>query len=103
MRKLKQIKVKICGYYLWKDVDPGLALNQVINDKTVLKNEDELLQYMSDLMAKPFDENFPMWEMRFMYLTDEDKSVAMFKTHHSFTDGLGMISLMSCFDDDQFT
>ena len=74
VRKLRQSKVKTLGYYLWKDIDPEIALKQVIDDPKSVKSEEELLEYVNQLLAIPFNKEVPLWEIRIIDITDENAS-----------------------------
>ena len=74
VRKLRQSKVKTLGYYLWKDIDPEIALKQVIDDPKSVKSEEELLEYVNQLLAIPFNKEVPLWEIRIIDITDENTS-----------------------------
>ena len=74
VRKLRQSKVKTLGYYLWKDIDPEIALKQVIDDPKSVKSEEELLEYVNQLLAIPFSKEVPLWEIRIIDITDENTS-----------------------------
>ena len=74
VRKLRQSKVKTLGYYLWKDIDPEIALKQVIDDPKSVKSEEELLEYVNQLLSIPFNKEVPLWEIRIIDITDENAS-----------------------------
>ena len=74
VRKLRQSKVKTLGYYLWKDIDPEIALKQVIDDPKSVKSEEELLEYVNQLLSIPFNKEVPLWEIRIIDITDENTS-----------------------------
>lgn len=100
---MRQTKVKKFGYYLWKDIDAEKAMNQVKFDESKFDTEQEFANYLSDLLAIKFEEGTPLWEIRQLRGFDPDTSIIVIKCHHSLTDGLGMISLVSCLDDEQFS
>ena len=74
VRKLRQSKIKTLGYYLWKDIDPEIALKQVIDDPKSVKSEEELLEYVNQLLSIPFNKEVPLWEIRIIDITDENTS-----------------------------
>lgn len=44
----------------------------------------------------------PLWEYRLLEDFTEDTSILFIRMHHSFTDGIGYVSLMSCINDEKY-
>ena len=103
VRKTRQIQTKMLGYYFWKDVGVEKAMDQVKYDPTKFDSEKEFVAHLNCLLAMPFDKDTPLWEIRLFEGFDSNTSLFTIKCSHSFTDGLGVISMTSCIEDDQFT
>lgn len=48
----------------------------------------------------PYDK--PLWEMYLLENYSENESIVFVRMHHSFTDGVGYVSLMSCINDEKY-
>ena len=53
-------------------------------------------------MQTVFPEDKPLWEFQLYEDYTETTSMVFMKMHHSFTDGIGFVCLMSCLNDEQF-
>ena len=102
IRKLRQIQISSYGIKLWKDIDPKEAIKQLIKCDDIIKTQNDCINYSNKLMQEYMDYSKPLWEFHLVESYTEDLSVVIFRMHHSFSDGVGFVSLMSCINDDQF-
>ena len=102
IRKLSQIRTYLCGVYYWKDIDREVARKQIIRCTKKLNNEQEVLQYVSEMLSQDMPVDKPLWEFHILEDYTKDTSIVIPKLHHSFTDGIGYISLMSCLTDNKY-
>ena len=102
LRKLRQIRKRILGVYYWKDVDANLAKQQIIKCKEKLTNENQVRDYLSNLISEDMDIKLPPWEFYLIEDYSQKSSMLITRMHHSFTDGAGFVSLMSFLNDEKF-
>lgn len=103
VRKLRFKLVKIIGYFLWKEVNICEAMDQIFVDNKVLKNHEEVTNYICELNSKKLDRSKPLWEIRFIENYSATTSLIIYIMHHSVIDGVGVGCLMSAVNDNQFT
>ena len=101
--KLRKVLIKRLGFYLWKDVDMSLAIDQILKDDTVLKSHDEIVDYICKINSQKLDRSRPLWQFRVVENYTNSTSLIIYKIHHSVLDGVGLASLMSAINDEQFT
>lgn len=87
---------------MWKDIDIELAKKQIIHDHTVLKNDQDCINYTQKIVNEHMDRNKPLWEFHLIENYSDKTSMVVIKMHHAFTDGIGYASLMSFINDSQF-
>ena len=49
------------------------------------------------------DYSKPLWECHVIENYSDDTSAVIFRIHHSLSDGVGIVSMMSCVNDDKFS
>ena len=62
----------------------------------------EVLQYWSELINGNMSLDKPLWEFHVIEDYTKDTSMVLARFHHSFTDGIGFISLMSWLNDNKY-
>ena len=102
IRKLSQVRENICGIYLWRDIDKEVARKQIKRWTKKLSNEKEVIQYWSEIANGLMPLDKPLWEFFIVEDYTNDTSVVMARFHHSFTDGVGFVSLMSWLNDNKY-
>lgn len=102
IRKLSQVKVHHLGIGFWKDTNFDVAKAQIMKCKENIKTDEQCVEHINKLVNErmPFDR--PLWEMHLLENYSEDSSVLFMRMHHSFTDAMGFVSMMSFLNDDQF-
>ena len=95
IRKMSQIRVNILGVYFWKDISKNIAENQIMRIKQNLNTDEDVVSYLNQITDQNMDVNRPLWEIRILENYTETTSIVMTRLHHSFTDGLGFVSLIS--------
>jgi WS/DGAT/MGAT family acyltransferase len=84
------------GPPVWR-TDPHFALSYHLRRMHVGPNGsmDDLLALVQTLAIAPFDRTRPLWEGTLIEGLDGGRAAYLLKLHHSLTDGLGAIQLMS--------
>ena len=96
------VLVEKLGFKFWKDIHPDKALEQVIKCTKPIKSSEEWMEYACEIMQEYMDFSRPLWEFHLVEDFSEDLSAVIVRMHHSFTDGIGFVSMMSWLNDDQF-
>lgn len=80
----------------WSGV-ADFALDEHLRMATLEPGSDEadLLRFCEDLMADPLDLSRPPWEAVIVTGLKSGRAAYLFRFHHSLTDGLGLIQLMT--------
>ena len=103
IRKASMVQIVKFGFKLWKDIDKEVTINQVIEWKESFKTKYELLEYINNLWNEDMDYTKPLWEFRFVENYTNDSSIIIVRYHHSFCDGIGFATILSCLNDNQFS
>ena len=103
IRKLRQILVQRLGFFLWKDIDMCDAMDQIKKVDLKLNGHEEIVNYICKLNDERLDRNRPIWEFRVIEDHTEDKSLIIYRIHHTVLDGVGFGCLMSTVNDNQFS
>ncbi|CAI2367841.1 unnamed protein product [Moneuplotes crassus] len=100
VRKLRQVPVTFLGVQLWKDVTPEVALEQfrIIDNK--FESDDDVIKPCNEWAKTNISMDKPQWELQFKEDHTETTSLLFLKCHHSFTDGVGIITLFALLNDD---
>lgn len=100
---MRRVPVHALGIYLWKDVDVETAKTRIIKDDKELNSEKDVIEYSEKLINEELSRDAPMFEFRVVEDYTEDSSVIFYRSHHTFCDGVGISSLFSILNDDQFS
>ena len=102
IRKLRQIQISRFGIKFWKDIDPKIAKNQLIKCEENIKTQEDWINYSNRLMQEYMDYSKPLWEFHLVENYSGDLSAVIVRMHHSFTDGVGFVAMMSWVNDDKY-
>lgn len=103
--KIPKLRAKIfgiCGFYLWQEIDPAVAMKQVKICEEKIRDEDSLTKYCEKQLARKLDRSSPPWEIHFIEEFEKDTCVMVMLIQHSVCDATGFVSLMSALLDNQF-
>ena len=87
----------------FKCIDPKIAKNQFMKWKENIKTRDDYINYSKILIREHMDYSKPLWEFHVIENYSDDMSDVIFRMHHSLSDGVGFVSMMSCVNDDKFS
>ena len=87
---------------MWKDIDEDIAIKQVIKWSKPIKNMDQTLQFMSDIVNQEMPSDKPLWEYHLVEDYTKDSSMLIVRMSHSFTDAMGIVSMLSCLNDEGY-
>ena len=92
--KFQNRSVRILGRQFWKkEENYSFEKHLCIYEKPV-RNLNELYAFKEELFIKEIPQELAQWELHFVEKYEDDKSVLIFKSHHSLCDGLALISLI---------
>ena len=100
---LRYIRSDILGLALFKIGSEEEAMMQTIRTTKECKNDQEIIDYCSELAVKKLDHSKPLWEIHVQEDYQKDKSLVFFVFQHSILDAVGFASLVSALLDNQFT
>ena len=92
--KFKYRSAKILGRMYWKIEENYDPEKHIVYYEKPISTIEELYAYKEDLFIKRIPDEKAQWEMHLIELFEKDKSVIIFKSHHSLCDGLALISLI---------
>ena len=89
--------------FSFKYIDPKIAKNQFMKWKENIKTRDDCINYLKILIQEYMEYSKPLWEFHVVENYSDDTSAVIFRIHHSLSDGVGIVSMMSCVNDDKFS
>jgi diacylglycerol O-acyltransferase len=103
IRKLRKVLVQRLGFFLWKDIDMCDAMDQIKKVDLKLNGHEDIVDYICKINDERMDRNKPLWEFRVIENYTADKSLIIYRIHHTVLDGVGFGCLMSTINDNQFS
>ncbi|CAI2367739.1 unnamed protein product [Moneuplotes crassus] len=100
VRKLRQVPVNFLGIQLWKDIAPETAINQFSTIDEKFSSQDDVIKHCNEWARENISLEKPQWEIKFKENHTETTSLLLMKCHHSFTDGVGVITLFAFLNDE---
>lgn len=101
--KFQKTSVRIFGRQFWKKEKDFSADKHFTHYTKPVKSMDELYAFKEELFIQTIPEDLAQWQMHFIEFYESDKSVLIFKSHHSLCDGLALISLIVSTSDPKET
>ena len=98
-RRLRQIWVKIFGFWFFKDITPELARNQVKRVDADVHSQKDIETYMAKIMEINLDIQKPLWEIHVVEDYDDSTTIVFILIHHMLSDGMGIMSLITFLND----
>ena len=98
-KRLRQIWIKVLGFWFFKDISSEIAKNQVIKIDDDIRTQEDINNYMAKLVTLKLNLKSPLWEVHVKEDYDENTSIMFLVVHHILTDGMGAISLFSFMND----
>lgn len=101
--QLSWIKINRCGLDLWKTTNPEKLVHQILEvTDSSIETDDDCIKYCDELSKIEQDLLKPHWDIRLLENYQSDKSVVFIRMDHSYVDGVGLVSLISCLLDNSF-
>lgn len=63
--------------------------------------EEELLEYVASVMARPLDRSKPMWQIHLIDGLPDGRQACLIKIHHAVADGVGALRVVSSLYDEE--
>ncbi|MBO0715244.1 MAG: hypothetical protein J2P59_10850, partial [Acidimicrobiales bacterium] len=63
--------------------------------------EQELLEYVASVMARPLDRSKPMWQIHLIDGLADGRQACLIKIHHAVADGVGALRVVSSLYDEE--
>lgn len=104
---MRTAAISLCGFKFWKSISEAETKKQIFDHDEHIKNENEILRILNSKLIEPFfdtrnSEGKILWECHFYSNYESDSSAIILKFHHSFTDGVGILSLISNLLDNEY-
>ena len=101
LRRFRQIQVERLGFKFWMDISAVDCKGQIKKIGRKLKTTQEWVDYTAELLDEYMDYSKPLWEFHILEDYSKDESLVIVKMHHSFTDGVGFVSIMCLMNDEE--
>lgn len=90
--------VKVAGDYYYEEMDLEEALEVSIQKIPDNMSKEEIQKYVEETINKRIPLSVPQQQVRisYNYEGNKDKMCVIFKSHHSFADGISAYSFMLC-------
>ena len=97
--RVKKCMVRYFGRYFWKnDPDYDDRNHYIVHSEKTSKSKLE--NFMTRISTQDLDFSHPPYQIHFFKNYEENKTAVIFKFHHSFCDGLAIVSMMTwCADE----
>ena len=100
-KRLRQIWIDFYGFWFFKEIDPQLAKCQIKTIDEKLNTQQDINDYIANLIVADLDKNKPLWEIHIKEDYDEETSVVIVLVHHLLSDGMGILTMISFMNEEK--
>lgn len=100
--RMNCILVKYFGIYMWKYMGDNFGESQITKISEKLRTEADVVNYIQKINNQIMPRDRPLWEFRLLEDYTKTTSVLVCRLSHGFTDGAGLVGLLSGINDEEF-